>query len=129
MHAGYTDEARAWRDWLLRAIAGDPGKLQTVYGPAGERRLDELTLEWLPGYERSRPVRIGNRASRQLQLDVYGEVLDALHQSRRMGLAERSHGVGRAARHRRLARVATGESPTTGSGRCAARAASSSTRR
>ncbi|MBX3200925.1 MAG: glycoside hydrolase family 15 protein [Labilithrix sp.] len=86
MHAGYTDEAASWRDWLLRAVAGDPGKLQTVYGPAGERRLDELSLGWLPGYERSAPVRIGNRASRQLQLDVYGEVLDALHQSRRMGL-------------------------------------------
>ena len=86
MHAGYTAEAPAWRDWLLRAVAGDPGKLQTVYGPAGERRLDELSLGWLPGYERSAPVRIGNRASRQLQLDVYGEVLDALHQSRRMGL-------------------------------------------
>ncbi|OJY20445.1 MAG: glucoamylase [Myxococcales bacterium 68-20] len=86
MHAGYTEEAKAWRDWLLRAVAGDPSKLQTVYGPAGERRLEELPLEWLPGYEGSRPVRVGNRASRQLQLDVYGEVLDALHQSRRMGL-------------------------------------------
>jgi GH15 family glucan-1,4-alpha-glucosidase len=86
MNAGYTHEAAAWRDWLLRAVAGDPGSLQTVYGPAGERRLDERPLEWLPGYEGARPVRIGNRASEQLQLDVYGEVLDALHQARRMGL-------------------------------------------
>ncbi|MDF2694446.1 MAG: hypothetical protein K0S65_2829, partial [Labilithrix sp.] len=86
MHAGYTEEASAWRDWLLRAVAGDPSTLQTVYGPAGERRLDEAELAWLPGYEGSRPVRIGNRAAGQLQLDVYGEVLDALHQARRMGL-------------------------------------------
>jgi GH15 family glucan-1,4-alpha-glucosidase len=86
MHAGYTAEAAAWRDWLLRAVAGDPGTLQTVYGPAGERRLEELPLDWLPGYEGSLPVRVGNRASRQLQLDVYGEVLDALHQARRLGL-------------------------------------------
>jgi len=86
LHAGYKDEAAAWRDWLLRAVAGDPGTLQTVYGPAGERRLEERTLDWLPGYEESRPVRIGNRAACQLQLDVYGEVIDALHQARRMGL-------------------------------------------
>lgn len=86
MHAGYTDEARAWRDWLLRAVSGDPAKLQTVYGPAGERRLDERELPWLPGYEGSRPVRIGNRAVNQLQIDVYGEVLEVLFQSRCMGL-------------------------------------------
>jgi GH15 family glucan-1,4-alpha-glucosidase len=87
MHAGYTEEAAAWRDWLLRTVAGDPGKLQTVYGPAGERRLDERDLHWLPGYENSKPVRIGNCATEQLQLDVYGEVLDALHQARRLGLS------------------------------------------
>lgn len=86
MHAGYTSEARAWRDWLLRAIAGDPAKLQPLYGPAGERRIPEQTLDWLPGYAGSRPVRIGNKAAHQFQLDVYGEVLDTLHQSRRMGL-------------------------------------------
>jgi GH15 family glucan-1,4-alpha-glucosidase len=83
--AGYDDEAVAWRDWLLRAVAGDPADLQIMYGVAGERRLTEQELGWLPGYERSRPVRIGNAASTQLQLDVYGEVMDALHQGRSAG--------------------------------------------
>ena len=82
VNAGYLEEARAWRVWLLRAAAGDPGDLQIMYGVAGERRLTELTLDWLPGYEGSRPVRIGNAATEQFQLDVYGEVLDALHQAR-----------------------------------------------
>lgn len=89
--AGYIEEASAWRDWLLRAVAGDPGQMQTVYGPAGERRLDELTVDWLPGYEGSRPVRIGNRAARQFQLDVYGEVLDTLHRARSLGLPSDKH--------------------------------------
>ena len=84
--SGYTAEARAWRDWLLRAVAGDPSDLQIMYGPAGERRLTELELTWLPGYEASRPVRVGNAASEQLQLDVYGEVMDAMHQARRAGI-------------------------------------------
>ena len=82
LNAGYRDEAHAWRVWLLRAAAGDPSALQIMYGVAGERRLSELTLDWLPGYEQSRPVRIGNAATEQFQLDVYGEVLDALHQGR-----------------------------------------------
>jgi GH15 family glucan-1,4-alpha-glucosidase len=82
LNAGYRDEAEAWRSWLLRAVAGDPADLQIMYGLAGERRLDERTLDWLPGYERSTPVRIGNAASEQLQLDVYGEVLDAAYQTR-----------------------------------------------
>jgi GH15 family glucan-1,4-alpha-glucosidase len=82
LNAGYLEEARAWRVWLLRAAAGDPSALQIMYGVAGERRLWEFTLDWLPGYERSRPVRVGNAASEQFQLDVYGEVLDALHQGR-----------------------------------------------
>ncbi|MDP9295742.1 MAG: glycoside hydrolase family 15 protein, partial [Actinomycetota bacterium] len=82
LSAGFDEEARAWRDWLLRAVAGKPEELQIVYGPAGERRLTELELDWLPGYEKSAPVRIGNAASRQFQLDVYGEVLDLLHQAR-----------------------------------------------
>ena len=86
MGAGYDTEAVAWRDWLLRAVAGDPRALQIMYGPAGERRLVELELPWLPGYEGSAPVRIGNAAAGQFQLDVYGELMDALHQSRRAGV-------------------------------------------
>jgi GH15 family glucan-1,4-alpha-glucosidase len=80
--AGYRDEARKWRDWLLRAAAGRPEDLQTVYGPAGERQLVEIELDWLPGYQGARPVRIGNAAAAQLQLDVYGEVMDVLHLAR-----------------------------------------------
>jgi GH15 family glucan-1,4-alpha-glucosidase len=86
VRAGYVDEARAWREWLLRAIAGSPEDLQIMYGVAGERRLTELELPWLAGYEDSRPVRIGNGACDQLQLDVYGEVVDALTQARNRGL-------------------------------------------
>jgi GH15 family glucan-1,4-alpha-glucosidase len=86
LDAGYVDEARAWRDWLLRAIAGSPAALQIMYGLAGERRLTEFEVPWLSGYEGSRPVRIGNAASQQLQLDVYGEVFDALFQARCHGL-------------------------------------------
>ena len=78
MTGGYDEEALAWRDWLLRAAAGEPSELQIMYGIAGERRLDEFTLDWLPGYERSAPVRVGNAASGQFQLDVYGEVLASL---------------------------------------------------
>lgn len=85
MLAGYDTEAIAWRDWLLRVAAGAPAQLQIMYGAAGERRLPELTLDWLDGYEASRPVRVGNAASRQFQLDVYGEVMDCLHQTRRAG--------------------------------------------
>jgi GH15 family glucan-1,4-alpha-glucosidase len=83
---GYTTEAEAWRDWLLRAVAGDPSDLQIMYGVAGERRLPEFELSWLPGYENSRPVRVGNAAVRQLQLDVYGEVMDTLYQARKAGI-------------------------------------------
>ncbi|MET4701203.1 GH15 family glucan-1,4-alpha-glucosidase [Constrictibacter sp. MBR-5] len=83
---GYRDEAAAWRAWLLRAIAGDPSELQIMYGLAGERRLLEHELDWLPGYHGSKPVRIGNAAFDQFQLDVYGEVMDALHAARRFGL-------------------------------------------
>ena len=92
MSAGYSEEARAWRHWLLRAVAGDPSQLQILYGIGGERRLPELELDWLAGYEQSRPVRIGNAASRQLQLDVYGEVMDAMHLSRRLGLDDEQAG-------------------------------------
>ncbi|MHB1427054.1 MAG: glycoside hydrolase family 15 protein [Gemmataceae bacterium] len=86
MAAGYKEEAAAWREWMLRAAAGTPDKLQIMYGLAGERRLTEWEVDWLPGYEGARPVRIGNEASKQFQLDVYGELLDALYQSRRIGL-------------------------------------------
>jgi len=84
--AGYRAEAHAWREWLLRAAAGRPHDLQILYGIGGERRLTELELPWLPGYCASRPVRIGNAASSQTQLDVFGEVMDALHLSRGAGL-------------------------------------------
>jgi GH15 family glucan-1,4-alpha-glucosidase len=87
LSAGFTDEARAWRDWLLRAVAGDPSRLQILYGLAGERRMTEQELPWLEGYGRSRPVRIGNDASRQVQIDVYGEVLDTLQLASTTGLA------------------------------------------
>jgi len=80
--AGYHEEATAWREWLLRAVAGSPDDLQIVYGVTGVRRLDEIELPWLPGYEASKPVRVGNAASRQFQLDVYGEVMDCLHLAR-----------------------------------------------
>jgi GH15 family glucan-1,4-alpha-glucosidase len=86
MAAGYDQEARAWREWLLRAVAGDPSELQIMYGPAGERRLTERELDWLPGFEGSSPVRVGNAAAGQFQLDVYGEVMDALHQARCIGI-------------------------------------------
>ena len=81
LNCGYRDEAMAWRQWLLRAVAGDPADVQIMYGIAGERRLDERDLDWLPGFEGRRPVRVGNAASQQLQLDVYGEVIDALYQT------------------------------------------------
>jgi GH15 family glucan-1,4-alpha-glucosidase len=86
LSAGYRDEARAWREWLLRATAGHPAEMQIMYGLAGERRLTEYEIPWLPGYEGSRPVRIGNAAHEQLQLDVYGELMDALHAANRYGL-------------------------------------------
>jgi GH15 family glucan-1,4-alpha-glucosidase len=87
MGAGYYEEARAWREWLVRAVAGSPEQMRIMYGIAGERHLPELELAWLAGYEDSRPVRIGNAASGQLQLDVYGELIDTLYQGCRGGLA------------------------------------------
>jgi GH15 family glucan-1,4-alpha-glucosidase len=83
LNSGYRDEALAWREWLVRAAAGRPAELQTIYGIAGERRLTELELPWLPGYEGSRPARIGNAAFEQLQIDVYGELMDAMHVGRK----------------------------------------------
>jgi GH15 family glucan-1,4-alpha-glucosidase len=92
LHAGYFEEAEAWRAWLLRAVAGSPDQLQIMYGIAGERRLTEWTAPWLPGYENSAPVRIGNAAHSQLQLDVFGEVMDVYHQARRSGLSTTESG-------------------------------------
>src|SRR5262245_65968341 len=86
MHLGYHEEARAWRDWLIRAIAGSPNEIQIMYGVGGERRLPELIVDWLPGYEKSAPVRIGNAAHQQLQLDVFGEDADAMHQGCKGGM-------------------------------------------
>ena len=91
MNAGFIDEARAWRDWLLRAVGGDPEKAQILYGVGGQRRVPEVELPWLPGYAGSSPVRIGNAAHEQFQLDVYGEVIDALHQARVHGLNPDNH--------------------------------------
>ncbi len=90
MEGGLLDEARAWRGWLIRAVAGDPDQVRILYGVAGERRIDEYEVPWLKGYEGSAPVRIGNAAAGQLQLDVYGEVLDALFVGRQSGLSAES---------------------------------------
>jgi GH15 family glucan-1,4-alpha-glucosidase len=92
MHAGYYEEAEAWREWLLRAVAGSPEQLQIMYGIGGERRLTEWTADWLPGYEKSAPVRIGNAAHTQLQLDMFGEIMDVHHQARRGGLMTNESG-------------------------------------
>jgi GH15 family glucan-1,4-alpha-glucosidase len=86
MSLGYYDEARAWRDWLTRAVAGSPSQIQIMYGVGGERWLPELTVPWLAGYEKSAPVRIGNEASGQLQLDVFGEIADAIFQTLKAGM-------------------------------------------
>ena len=129
LQAGYSDEAVAWREWLLRAVAGDPADVQIMYGLGGERRLEERELDWLPGYEGSVPVRIGNAASAQLQLDVYGEVMDALYQTRVHGAPPDDNvwSLQRSAA-RRGSRTAGG-SRTPGSGRCAGRRVTSPTRR
>ena len=91
LNAGYIAEAREWRAWLLRAVAGDPADIQIMYGVAGERRLTELELPWLDGFEKSTPVRVGNAASDQIQIDVFGELMDALYQAREQGLATELH--------------------------------------
>jgi GH15 family glucan-1,4-alpha-glucosidase len=92
MDSGFYDEAQEWREWLLRAVAGSPEQVQIMYGIAGERRLTEWEVPWLPGYEGSAPVRIGNGAHGQVQLDVFGEVMDALHQARCNGIAASESG-------------------------------------
>lgn len=91
LRGGYVSEAGDWRQWLLRAVAGSPADLQIMYGVAGERRLPEWEVDWLPGYEGSSPVRVGNAAVDQLQLDVYGEVLDALHLATQVGIKPEPH--------------------------------------
>ncbi len=93
MDAGYIEEARAWRDWLQRAVAGNPEQARILYGIGGERMLPEIELDALPGYEASKPVRIGNAAAEQFQLDVYGEVFDALHQATVRGLPTSESGL------------------------------------
>ena len=92
MNLGYYEEARAWRDWLIRAVAGSPSQVQIMYGVGGERWLPELTVPWLPGYENSAPVRIGNGASQQLQLDVFGEIADVMLQTLKAGMAPSERG-------------------------------------
>ena len=92
MNAGYYEDARAWREWLLRTVAGDPAKIQIMYGVTGEHRLPEWEIDWLGGYEGARPVRAGNAAFKQVQIDVYGEVMDALHHGRHGKLAVNEDG-------------------------------------
>ena len=125
MNAGYYDEAQAWRDWLLRAVAGSPSRCRSCTASRGERRLTEWEVPWLPGYEGSQPVRIGNAAHDQLQLDVFGEVMDALHQARRGGLPRERSRLGSAARAARAPREDLATSRTRASGRCAAAASTS----
>jgi len=86
--SGLSEEAKQWRDWLLRVASGKPSQMQAIYGAAGERLLPEFKVDWLSGYEDSKPVRVGNQAHRQLQLDVYGEIMDVFHVSRRFGISE-----------------------------------------
>ena len=129
MSAGYVEEATAWRDWVIRAVAGDPEDIQIMYGLGGERRLDEYELPHLKGYEGSAPVRVGNAASGQLQLDVYGEVIDAIYLAQRARDAadpsrRPSSGAGSSRGWR-----STGVIPTTAFGRSGAAASSSSTPR
>ena len=128
MDAGYYEEAEAWRDWLFRAAAGDPAQLQIMYGIGGERRLTEETLHWLKGFGKSQPVRIGNGAATQLQLDVFGEVLDCLYQGRCGGLAE-NHLDWRCSRRCSTNSTMSGASRTRGCGRCADRCAISPPRK
>ena len=127
LNAGYHDEARAWCQWLLRAVAGSPAQMNIMYGLGGERRLTELELDWLPGYEGSRPVRIGNGAWDQHQLDIYGEVMDMLHQCRKAGLLDDGWRVERALLG--LPRVDLGRARRGDTGRSAGRGGTSPTPR
>ena len=126
--AGFHDEARAWREWLLRAVAGGPDNPQIMYGLAGERRLTEYEVPWLSGFEGSRPIRVGNAAHQQFQLDVYGEVFDALYQARRPG-SPRWPTHGKWPSPFTNTSTSPGRSPMRGSGRCGAGGGTSPTRR
>jgi len=127
MHLGYYEEARDWRDWLVRAVAGSPEQVQIVYSVGGERWLPELIVPWLPGYEKSSPVRIGNAAYQQLQIDVFGEIADAMLQNLKagMGISERA----RALRSYWNTWPARGGSRTKAFGKCAADLSTSSIQR
>ena len=125
---GYYDEALAWRDWFVRAVAGSPRQIQIMYGVGGERWLPELIVPWLPGYENSAPVRIGNDASRQFQLDVFGELADSIFQAYKAGMKPTERGRG--LRSVILDYLATAwRQPDRAFGRCAAGRSTSSTRR
>ncbi len=93
MNSGYFDEASDWQNWLLRAVAGSPNQVQVLYGLAGERQIPEWELDWLPGYENAKPVRIGNAASNQLQLDLYGEIASVMHHARQGQLSRNLPGM------------------------------------
>ena len=129
LRTGYTGEAMAWRAWLGRAIAGDPDDVQIMYGVAGERRLAEWEADWLPGYAGSAPVRIGNAAVTQRQLDVYGEVIDALTLGRPGGHRPSTGTPGRCSARCSASWRSTGTSRTRESGRSAARGGTSCTPR
>ncbi len=120
LSSGYTDEAKCWRDWLLRAVAGMPSQLNIMYGLAGERRLTEITLPWLPGYENSAPVRIGNAAHGQFQLDVFGEVIAALNLRGAMA-SSRTRTPGTSSVLCSITWRPPGTSPMKVSGKCAGR--------
>lgn len=120
MRGGYYDEARAWRAWLGRVMAGSPSQIQIMYGIAGERRLPEWEIPWLPGYEGASPVRIGNGAVEQLQLDVYGEVMNALHLSRASAACRAMKPPDRSSAPCCSTSTRSGISPTKVSGKCAA---------
>ena len=130
MNAGYYDEAQAWRDWLLRAAAGAPSQLQIMYGARRRAPADrDRGADWLPGYEQLTPVRIGNAAHEQLQLDVFGEVMDALHQARARRPRRSATQTGPSSARCSSTSRRSGPSPTRASGRCAASRGTSRIRR
>ena len=125
MQSGFLEEAAKWRSWLVRAVAGKPEKLQIMYGVAGERRLTEYEVPWLAGYEASAPVRVGNAAHGQRQLDVYGEDNDAFYAGRCLGLSPKRLELGAGVQAYRASRDHLGPSRTTEYGRCVVRSGTS----